>query len=107
VRELNPICHYIVCREDLPRGIQAAMLVHAAGESSPGNLAEGTYAVVLAVRDAKALAQIADRLRVAGVDFVAVFEPDPPYDGELMALGLRPARKEHVRRHLSALPLLR
>jgi hypothetical protein len=53
------------------------------------------------------LAQVADRLRLAGVAFTAIFEPDEPHAGALMALGLRPARKEEIRRHLSVLPLLR
>jgi hypothetical protein len=92
---------------DLPRGIQAAMLVHAAGESAPGNLPEGTFAVVLAVPDEGALILVVARLAAAGVSFVRVTEPDPPYNGQLMAVGVRPARKEVVRRHLSSLPLLR
>lgn len=35
----------------LPRGLLAAQVVHAAGESSPGDLPEGTHAVVLAAED--------------------------------------------------------
>lgn len=83
----------------------AAQVVHAAGESSPGNLPEGTYAVVLAVPDEDALHREAKRLKSRGVDFVAIKEPDQ--NNELMALGLKPARKEDIRRHVSCLPLLR
>ena len=68
---------------------------------------EGTYAVVLTAPSESALARVADQLRLAGVAFTAIFEPDAPYDGALMALGLRPERKESLRRHLSALPLLK
>jgi len=97
----------VIVRADLPRGIQAAQLVHAAGESAPGGLPPGTYAVVLAARDEGHLALVAKKLRLAGVPFVAVHEPDAPYSGALMALGIPPARKEGLRRHLSELPLLR
>ena len=83
------------------------MIVHAAGESSPGNLADDTHAIVLTARDELDLALVADRLEVSGVGLVRVHEPDAPYNGALMALGLRPARKESLRRFLSSLPLLR
>jgi hypothetical protein len=83
------------------------MCVHAAGESSPGDLEENTYAIVLAVPDEAALAREAARLERAGVAFVPIAEPDAPFHGALMALGLRPARKEVLRKHLSCLPLLR
>lgn len=81
--------------------------MHAAGESSPGDLPQGTNAVVLSVPNESALAALADRLRAADVDFVAIYEPDPPWNGQLTALGLRPTRKEAVRRYLSDLPLLK
>ena len=83
------------------------MIVHAAVESSPGNLAPDTYAIVLAARDELHLALEADRLEAAGVHLVRVHEPDAPYKGALMALGLLPKRKEVLRRHVSSLPLLR
>jgi len=105
--ELNPLTHYILVRADLPLGIQAAQVAHAAGESSPSNLSAGTYTVILAAKNERELVQHADALRRAGVAFSAIFEPDPPYDGALMALGLVPARKEALKRHLSCLPLLR
>ena len=81
------------------------MLVHAAGESSPGNLPSDTYAVVLAVANEAQLAHEADRLEARGVALVRVYEPDR--NNELMAVGLRPGRKEALRRMLSCLPLLR
>ena len=97
----------MILRADLPRGIQIAQAVHAAGESAPGVLPAGTFAVVLSVEGERELVHLADRLRLAGVDFVSIFEPDPPYDNALMAIGVRPGRKETLRRHLSSLPLLR
>jgi hypothetical protein len=94
-------------RADLPRGIQAAQIAHAAGESSPGALPAGTYAVVLTTKGERELVQLADDLRRAGAAFTAIFEPDAPYDGALMAIGLVPGRKEALRRHVARLPLLR
>lgn len=94
-------------RADLPRGLQAAQIVHAAGESSPGNLVEGTHAVVLTVPDEAALLALSTRMRVSGVVHVVIVESDAPYEGQAMALGFRPNRKEVIRRHLSSLPLLR
>jgi hypothetical protein len=83
------------------------MLVHAAGESSPGTLASNTHAIVLAVPDEAALARQLVRLHAAGVEFVAIREPDAPWSNALMAIGLVPKRKEVLRRHLSSLPLLK
>ena len=81
--------------------------MHAAGESSPGNLPPDTYAVVLTARDELHLTLVAEALESKGVELVRVYEPDAPYDGAMTAIGLRPARKEVLRRHLSSLPLLR
>lgn len=94
-------------RSDLSRGLQAAQCVHAAGESSPGNIPHGTHAVVLTVPTEDALWAVAARLRLAGVSFVEVVEDVPPHAGELMALGLVPARKREVGRFVSSLPLLK
>ena len=107
VEETDHATHYVVTRRNLPLGVIAANLVHAAGESSPGNLPEGTFAVVLAVPDEPALRAVAVRLELAGVAFVRVVEPDAPHNGALMALGLVPGRKEVLRRYVSSLPLLR
>jgi len=97
----------VIVRADLPRGIQSAQIIHAAGESSPGNLPEGTYAVSLTARDEVHLSLIAKKLRLAGVEFTMIREPDAPYLGALMALGLHPKRKEEIRRHVSELPKLK
>jgi hypothetical protein len=81
--------------------------VHAAGESSPGNLPGDTHAVVLAVPNEEALLAVARKLTLHGIAYVAIREPDPPHCGALMALGLVPRRKEEVYRLLSSLPLLK
>ncbi len=138
----------MILRRDLPHGLQVAQAIHAAGESSPGNLPDGTYAIALAVADEPALLREAERLRARGFErvdmangaahvrtgsfwrrcvaamlrfartltgirrrpveaerlaFVPIHEPDPPYHGALMAIGILPARREALRRHLSSL----
>src|SRR6185436_16675151 len=82
--------HYCIVRADLPRGVLAAQLIHAAGESSPGGLPEGTRAVALAAQGELHLASIERHLRQLGIDHRAIREPDPPWDGALMAIGLAP-----------------
>lgn len=81
-------------------------LSHAAGESSPGDLPPGTNVVLLAVPDEAALEQLARRLARAGVAHVRCAEPDAPWCGQLMSIGLAPGRKEVLRRHVGGLPLL-
>ena len=83
------------------------MLVHAAGESSPGNLPHDTHAIVLAVPDERALEALRSRLEAAHVPYIAIREPDAPWNNALMSIGLAPGRKEILRRYLSSLPLLR
>lgn len=101
------LTHYIVVREDLPLGFQAAQIVHAAGESSPGNLNSGTNAVVLGVDSEAALYLLQRQLARAGVPHVAVTEPDTPWDGALTAIGIVPlADRSIVKPILSKLPLL-
>jgi hypothetical protein len=97
----------VIVRADLPRGVQAAQIVHAAGESSPGNLPDGTFAFVLAVPNRDALEGVAAKLAERGIAHRRIEEPDAPWNGELMALGVVPARKEVLQRALSSLPLLR
>lgn len=100
--------HYVVVREDLPLGVIAAQLVHAAGESSPGDLKSGTYAVVLAARSEAHLLELAACLRQAHVPHVLVEEPDPPWNGATMAIGIVPTTdRKRVQQVLGRLPLLR
>ena len=88
-------------------GAREAQLAHAVGQSVNGPHPDDTYVVILACRDELHLALEADRLEGLGVRLTRVREVDGPYAGQLTALGLRPGRKESLRRHLSSLPLLR
>lgn len=98
-------------RRDLPPGTAAAQIVHAAGESAAahGPLAEGTHAVVLEVDGPETLAQLLARLRARRQPVRAICEPDAPYHGALMALGLPPAPRQDLPglRALSGLHLYR
>lgn len=103
----DPLTHYIVVRSDLEAGVAAAQIAHAAGESSPGNLPAETFAVVLAAPDEVVIRQVAERLLAAGQVPVLIFESDPPWSGQLMAIGLPPAPRSRMRKLLSSLPLYR
>jgi hypothetical protein len=82
----EPLFHYVVTRSNLPRGIQSAQIIHAAGESSPGNLPPETHAVCLTVPDEPALRALRARLEQAGISLTPIVEVDAPYTGQLMAL---------------------
>lgn len=94
-------------RRDLPLGVICAQLVHAAGESSPGNITPDTHAVVLAVRDELELLALERRLIEAGVVHIAIREADEPYYGALMAIGLPPGPQKQQGRLLRQYPLLK
>ena len=98
----DPVTHYVIVRDDLSRGVLAAQVTHAAGESSPGNLSSGTYAVVLSAKSAEELLEIRQRLKAANVSHVLIEE-----EGEPMAIGVQPDLRNNLRRYFSSLPLLR
>lgn len=97
--------HYIVVRDDLPVGLLAAQVCHAAGESaalrSPPNVC---HAVVLSASKQE-LDKLDTVLRWEKIPFRAVFENDPPYENELLAIGIAPCT-EGLGRWLRHLPLL-
>lgn len=97
------LSHYCIARLDLAFGLVAAYLVHAAGESSPGDLPKDTRAVALGARDEGHLRVLEDDLKEAGVPHRAIWE-----DGELYAIGIAPtADLSKIRRVTSTLPLIR
>ena len=81
--------------------------MHAAGESSPGNLPEGTHAIALVADDELALWRLDHVLRRAHVEHRLIIESEGPYAGQLLAIGVSPRRKEEVRRHVATFSLLR
>lgn len=103
----NPTTHYVVVRANLPRGVMAAQIIHASGESSTGKLKPGTYAIALEAESSEHLGEISAKLKEAGVEHSRIIENQEPYDGELLAIGVRPGPREELRRYFSCLPLVR
>lgn len=103
----EPLYHYAVVRRDLPLGVICAQLLHAAGESSPGNLPPNTHAVVLMVEDEQQLLALESTLLAAGVRMFPIREPDAPWCGALMAIGFPPQLRAGLRDHLRHLPLMK
>lgn len=101
------LTHYCVVRADIPIGAQAANLIHAAGQSSPGNLGDGTYAVALTVPDEAALRKLGGILQAAGLPHHTAIESDAPYTGQAMAIGIFPCDRKILKPYLSQLPLLK
>ena len=95
--------HYVIVRRDLPPGLLAAQIVHAAGETSPGNLQSGTHAVVLEVADEASLKEVSAQLRAAGVPHKPIIEPD--IGNTWTAIGVAPLPKARVYPHLKHLGL--
>ena len=96
-------------RQDLPTGVLAAQLIHAAGESAPdGSVPTGTFAVALGARSLDELQTIERKLLEHGIPHRAVREPDAPWNGELMAIGIEPLEdRSRLKKITSSLPLLR
>jgi hypothetical protein len=94
-------------RADLPVGVQAAQIIHAAGYSSSGDLPEGTYAVALTTRDESELRSLALTLAREGHRANLIIEQDEPYTGQAMALGIAPCDRRALRPILRKLPLMK
>lgn len=87
----TPLTHYCIVRNDMPLGNICAQLVHAAGESSPGNLPKGTYAVVLQVPNEEALMQIHKQLLQYSIQHKLIREPD--LNDQATAIGIIPQER--------------
>jgi nucleotide-binding universal stress UspA family protein len=103
------LTHYCVVRNDIPFGVKAAMLVHAAGESfqEPPIRGSPVYAVALAAKGEAELHRLERKLIRADVAHQAIREPDPPFDGALMAIGIRPANRDQLRKFVKKYPLIK
>jgi len=100
--------HYCIIRRDLPLGDFAAQLIHAAGESAGGDLPKNTFAVALAARDEHHLEFIEAKLRRLSIPHHAIREPDAPWNGALMAIGLPPvADRSTVKKVTKGLQLIK
>lgn len=84
----------------------AAQTIHAAGESSSSLLSSDTRAVALAASSDQ-LAALEAALAAAGVPHAAIREPDSPYCGALVAIGIAPASKVALHPFVRHLRLVR
>lgn len=96
----------MVLRDDLPVGVIAAQTIHAAGASGAINPPDpGTHAIALAA-PACELAWLERVLIAHAIPHVAVREPDAPYHGDLVAIGLAPAPRRRVAAYVRHLVLV-
>lgn len=97
---------YVIVRRDLPLGLLAAQIAHAAGafrQHPPG-----THVVVLGVDDEAELDFVAERLWNAGITHSVIDEDEGPFAGQRTAISLDLiSDRSRVRKILSSLPLLK
>jgi hypothetical protein len=100
----------VIVRDDALQGVQLAQTIHAAGWSAQlphaGDASPPTVAIALAASPVE-LTDLARVLADAGVRHVLVHEPDAPWHGALMAIGMVPSPRVLVRRYVAHLPLVR
>jgi peptidyl-tRNA hydrolase len=99
------LTHYIIVRRDLPLGVVCAQVTHAAGESYAAFVRDDVYkresdeptsAVVLGVKSERQLKNLEKKLKRHHVKHFAMREPDAPWLGQLMAIGLWPTERDSV-----------
>jgi hypothetical protein len=96
----------VIVRRDAPPGVQAAMIIHAAGQSAqlPGACAAAAPTTAVALEaPPDELVPLARALADAGVPHVLVHEPDERWRGAPMAIGVVPSPRSAVRRMLAHL----
>lgn len=84
-----------------------AQIVHAAGESVTTEVNPGTNAIVLEVPNERELRLLAHKLSKSGIPHVVVYEPDPPWDGQMTAIGITPVNdRTEIKKFVRKLSLL-
>lgn len=66
-----------------------------------------TYAIALLAKDEVDLCALAARLKMAGIERHLIVEPDAPYAGQAMAIGIAPTDRRLLKKYLSQYPLLK
>lgn len=80
--------------------------MHAAGESAQSTtVPPNTHAVVLACPDEAAILAAEEKLLQNGIEITSIREPDAPYFGQLMAIGIKPQPRKKLRKLLAYLQL--
>lgn len=99
---MTSLTHYILVRRDLPLGVCAAMIAHAAGESGAmyENPEDGRFrhaiVVVLGVKSQSELRVAELILRKNNIPAVSIDESDGPYAGQFLAIGVVPCERVKV-----------
>lgn len=104
-KRLDPLTQYIIVRADLPIGMLAAQVAHAAGAGSERH-PPGVHVVVLEVPDEPELLRIAQRLKLSGVEHTVIVEIDAPYSQQAMSIGCALMTDRSAISCTSSLPLL-
>lgn len=90
-------------------GVAAVQAAHAAGESAfDGPVRGDTHVVALVADKSDDLEALAGRLAGAGLRYVLIREPDEPYNGAAVALGIEPTEdRDRVRPHVASFKVFR
>lgn len=84
------------------------IVLHQSCRKYPGLPVSGeTHVVVLQAETSDQLEAVAARLRDSRVHHVLIREPDEPYRGAAVALGVEPTDRERVRLHVADLKVFR
>ena len=95
------VYHYILIRKDLPASVQMVNAVHAAGESIiDAPIPSTTRAVLLGVDNEEMLLSYFEKLKTKNIHYVLIREPDEPYNGAAMAIGIAPSDRRNMLRKL-------
>ena len=63
--------------------------------------------MALAAKDEAELLKLEYKLNMADSPHRAVREPDPPWDGELMAIGISPIDRDQIKKFVKKYPLVK
>jgi hypothetical protein len=65
------------------------------------------FAFALVTPDEQSLQDLSFKLFMEGIPHKCIFEPDAPWTGQLMAIGVFPGPRKKLRKYFSNLPLLK
>jgi hypothetical protein len=106
----QPPYQYIILHESCRNriGVAASQAAHAARESVRDLPHDPeTHVAILMAESSDQLVAISLELKVAGLHHVLICEPDPPYNGSAVAIGIEPMERERVKPLLSSLKSFR
>lgn len=106
---VTPPVQYIVLLAAMnQRGVAAVQAAHVAAESIRClPVSNETIVRVLAARDTDELRALSARLKELGIHHVLNTEPDPPYKGVCVALGVEPMEEDRIKPLMAGLKVFR